>query len=62
MTTAQAQYQARQVRIQALVVKLQSTLASHGTKAASKPRDWGYAGDLSHAEARLQELVDFFQR
>ncbi len=61
MTTAQSEYQARQARIQALVVQLQSTLASHSTKAASQPLNWGYAGDLGHVESRLQELVQFFQ-
>jgi hypothetical protein len=61
MTAAQTQYKAHQGRIQALTQQLQAKLASHATKAATKPQDWGYAGDLGHVEARLQELVDFFQ-
>ena len=61
MTTAQSEYQARQTRIQALVLQLQTTLASHSTMAASQPLNWGYAGDLGHVESRLQELVEFFQ-
>ena len=61
MTTAQSEYQARQARIQTLIQQLQTALASHSTKAASQPLNWGYAGDLGHAESRLQELVQFFQ-
>lgn len=61
MTTAQTEYQARQARIQALMQQLQTALASHSTKAAGQPLDWGYAGDLGHAESRLLELVEFFR-
>lgn len=60
MTTAHTQYQAHQARIQSLTQQLQAKLASHSTKAAARPQDWGYAGDLGHVEARLQELVEFF--
>lgn len=61
MIAAHIDYQARQSRIQALTQQLQAKLASHATKAASDPRNWGYAGDLGRTEAALQELVDFFQ-
>lgn len=61
MSTARSEYLARQARIQDLIQQLQKSMTSHNTKAAGKPRDWGYTGDLAHAEARLQELVDFFQ-
>jgi hypothetical protein len=61
MIAAYADYQARQARIQALTQQLQAKLASHATKAAGDPRNWGYAGDLGRTEAALQELVDFFQ-
>jgi hypothetical protein len=61
MIAAHADYQARQARIQALTQQLHAKLASHATKAASDPKNWGYAGDLGRTEAVLQELVDFFQ-
>ncbi|MDZ7920774.1 hypothetical protein [Rhodoferax sp.] len=61
MSTAQTDYQARQARIEALGQQLQAKLASHDTKAAAQPGNWGFAGDLGHIEARLQELVDFIR-
>jgi hypothetical protein len=60
VTTALTAYQAHQAQIQALVQQLQAHLASHASKAAATPCDWGYAGDLGHVEIKLQELVAFF--
>lgn len=59
MATARSEYEARQARIQSKVQQLQARLAQHSTKAATQPQNWGYAGDMGHVEARLQELLDF---
>lgn len=61
MTAAQAEYQARQERIQTLMQQLEISLEDHRNKAAGQPQNWGYPGDLGRVESGLQELVEFFQ-
>jgi len=33
----------------------------HHRRQLQEPLDWGYVGDLSHVEERLQEIVDCLQ-
>ena len=61
MTAAQAQYNARQASIRSLIKQLEAKLDNHEKQASAHPKDWGFAGDLGHAEAKMTELVEFFR-
>lgn len=55
--TALETYQARQANISILLAALNDRLAVHSHKAASKPRHWGYAGDLGSVQEELERIV-----
>ncbi len=56
-STALEAYQARQANISILLAALNDRLAAHSEKAASKPRNWGFAGDLGSAQEELERIV-----
>ena len=56
-STALETYQARQANISILLAALNDRLAAHSHKAASKPRHWGYAGDLGSVQEELERIV-----
>ena len=56
-STAWEAYQARQANISILLAALNDWLAVHSHKAASKPRHWGYAGDLGSVQEELERIV-----
>ncbi len=56
-STAFETYQARQANIFILLAALNDRLAVHSHKAASKPKHWGYAGDLGSVQEGLETIV-----
>ena len=56
-STALETYQARQANIFILLAALNDRLAVHSHKAASKPKHWGYAGDLGSVQEGLETIV-----
>lgn len=56
-STALEAYQARQANISILLAALNDRLVVHSHKAASKPRHWGYAGDLGSIQEELERIV-----
>lgn len=55
--SAAGAYKARQANISILIAALIDGLDAHAKRAAAQPRDYGYAGDLSNAQRRLEEMV-----
>ena len=56
-STALETYQARQANIFILLAALNDRLAVHSHSAASKPKHWGYAGDLGSVQEELERIV-----
>lgn len=61
MIAAQAQYNAHQASIRSLIKQLEAKLDNHEKQASAQPKNWGFAGDVGHVEAKLTELVEFFR-
>ncbi len=61
MIAAQTQYTARQASIRSLIKQIEAKLDEHEKLANAQPHQWGFSGDLGHAEAKLTELVEFFR-
>lgn len=57
MSAAAAGYSAHQRRIASLLTRVQQALDAHATKAAARPLDWGFAGDLGAFESQLHSLL-----
>lgn len=58
MTSPATTYAARSANIDALIERLQAARQAHAQRAAGRPNDWGFAGDMGHIEQRLAELVE----
>ncbi len=56
-STAWEAYQARQANVSILLAALNDRLAVHSHSAASKPKHWGYAGDLGTVQEELERIV-----
>lgn len=61
MIAAQDVYQARLHAIRTMIKQLEGKLDAHEKQASARPTNWGFAGDLEHAEEKLAELVEFFR-
>lgn len=55
--TAADLYAARFNQIQDAIVRLQGQLEIHRRRAAARPGDWGFAGDLERISTGLHEIT-----
>lgn len=55
-TAAQA-YATRQANVIEILDRLQAALQAHGARAAAKPGDWGFSGDLSAVQCTLAQAL-----
>ena len=60
-TPAQAQYAAHQTSLRDLIKQLEAKLDQHQVQASTDATNWGYAGQLGYANAKLTELVASFR-
>ncbi len=60
-TTAADAYRQRRQSVDALLDELRKKIDAHAQRAAADPANWGYAGDLGHAEEVLRDLAAFMQ-
>lgn len=56
-TAAQA-YQENAMAIDNLMRTIKNELFRHKHQAAAEPKDWGYAGDLTHYRELLQRIAN----
>lgn len=54
---AAAAYASRKAEVDGLIADLQRHLITHGEKAASDPRNWGYPGDLGMIASLLKQTL-----
>lgn len=59
--TAADAYRQRRQAVDALLDELRGKLDTHAQRAAADPQNWGYAGDLGHAEEVLRDLAAFMR-
>lgn len=57
--TADQAYQRNLADLRTNLAKIAAGLERHATEQAAEPRDWGYAGDLSHVNERLNDIASF---
>jgi hypothetical protein len=55
--TAAEAYESNRRDIILLVDLLKAELDRHAERAAAKPRDWGFAGDLGSVRRRIMEVL-----
>jgi len=58
--TAAERYADYQGDIGALLDLIGEEVKAHSARAAEKPRDWGYVGDLEHVKSSLKEILAGF--
>ncbi len=56
---AAASYANRAEYIAAKLAEIQVLLAKHAERAAAKPGNWGFAGDLEHVAELLDQTANF---
>ncbi len=61
MSAANDVYQEKQATVRRLLAELGVLAEAHSREQAAQPLDWGYVGDLAHAEERLKEIVGFLR-
>lgn len=54
--TAEQSYAAHVKEIAGQIAQIQMKLARHATRAAKKPGDWGFVGDLDNVSETLSEI------
>lgn len=59
--TAHGQYQDAQKDAKARLTAIRNALAAHKKVEANDPKNWGFAGDLSYVNGKLDEILDFLQ-
>lgn len=59
-TTAAQACKARTATIKAQLGRIDEQLGKHAKRAAARPTDWGFAGDLEHVAQLLRQVEDFF--
>lgn len=57
---ATTEYQRAQNEVEAQLKRLRQALRKHARKQATRPQDYGFAGDLLYARCELRSLVSFF--
>lgn len=57
---ATTEYQRAQNEVEAQLKRLRQALRKHARRQASRPQDYGFAGDLLYARSELRQLVGFF--
>lgn len=57
---ATTEYQRAQNEVEAQLKRLRQALRKHARRQASRPQDYGFAGDLLYARCELRSLVSFF--
>ena len=57
---ATTEYQRAQTEVEAQLKRLRQALRKHARKQATRPDDYGFAGDLLYARSELRQLVGFF--
>ncbi|SDD55608.1 hypothetical protein SAMN05192589_107105 [Paracidovorax valerianellae] len=55
--SAAGSYKARQANISILMAALIDGLDAHAARAAARPFDYGFSGDLYNVQRRLEEMV-----
>jgi DNA-binding protein H-NS len=56
-TTAAACYAERLQEAHSLLKRIAQRLEAHAKQQAAEPADWGFAGDLGHANERLAYVL-----
>lgn len=59
MKTAHEVYTERKLAIETKLALLQQKLEVHHQREAASPKNWGFAGNLGHADQVLDELLAF---
>ena len=57
---ANIEYQRAKTEVEAQLKRLRQALRKHARKQATRPQDYGFAGDLLYARSELRSLVSFF--
>jgi len=57
MTTAANMYAHNAASVAERLADIQALLAKHAERQAADARNWGYAGDLSHVDNLLAQVV-----
>lgn len=59
--TAHEAYEHKRAVILQQIVVLQGQLDRHAGLEKSFPANWGFAGDLDHVKAKLDEVLEFLR-
>jgi hypothetical protein len=58
--TAAQRYEDNQNDIGALLDLVSEEIRVHAERAAQKPKDWSFAGDLTHVRESLKNILEWF--
>ncbi len=62
MSNAAKTYADKIAAARALLADIERKLASHEARAAKRPDDWGFVGDVGEVAGRLADVSEFLGR